>query len=346
MSNIFDQQDNFLSEREAMEETNSESLEDQGYDMSVLDQYNEDPQESEESQDTQVRSFNRISSNKKVAFSLSEQEKNTMNSATIRLEQARLYEMLMKHDLFSNIQANQLAINNVKRELKAFLLEKLQILMGMKAAKEVEEIEVEVYSQFNSIEVDFLKALAITGTKGQSNNGESFFLQTNKKKVTSVQKKEQYTAEENYGDINPIVQEPREERQQVKRRAPIKQVTPPIKQVIKKSVSSIQKPTDYEQAEMADNMPQDVIMYHAKKEAERQKRLGSSSNSDDIYAQMDEDYIKERLGKSKPRKATSSSAIKADNDMANLIIQSNQLKTIQNDPGLSTIMNVLSKAKR
>lgn len=100
------------------------------------------------------------------AFDDFEEEKNIIDNARIRLEQGRLYEMLIKHDLFDGVDADPKAVSNVQQEIKGFIMERLEILLGMKAEKEVEVHRVE--SQFNDMEVQALKMVASKVTQGQS----------------------------------------------------------------------------------------------------------------------------------------------------------------------------------
>lgn len=95
-----------------------------------------------------------------------EEEVDLMQNARIRLEQGRLYEMLIQHDLFGDIDADPTAVSKVEKEIKDFIMERLEILLGIRAEKEVEIHKVE--AQFNDVEVDALKQVAAKLTKGAS----------------------------------------------------------------------------------------------------------------------------------------------------------------------------------
>ncbi|HLD91640.1 MAG TPA: hypothetical protein VI911_11635 [Patescibacteria group bacterium] len=99
------------------------------------------------------------------AFELDEQETSIVYNARLRLEQARLYEMLINHNLFEGVSADQQAIQNVQNELKEYIVYRLEVLLGLRALKPQ---ATEIQSQFNEIEVDFLKQLAYKGTRGVS----------------------------------------------------------------------------------------------------------------------------------------------------------------------------------
>jgi hypothetical protein len=106
-----------------------------------------------------------------AAFKLNRDDRDAVRSVTLRLEQARIYEELIKTDLFSGYEGDQKAIDNVKSELKDFLVERLKVLMGIGQEKKKVQIDYENLSfdlPFNEVEIEFLKALALQGTKGQS----------------------------------------------------------------------------------------------------------------------------------------------------------------------------------
>jgi hypothetical protein len=103
------------------------------------------------------------------AFDLNEEEVSITYNSRIRLEQAKLYEMLIDQDIFDGVEANPQAIQNVKTELKQYILDRLNILLGMKS--EIRQTSQKVELPFNTLEIQFLKDLAFKGTKGES--GES-----------------------------------------------------------------------------------------------------------------------------------------------------------------------------
>lgn len=105
------------------------------------------------------------------AFELNNSESNVIYNARLRLEQAKLYELLINHNLFEGVDASEQAIKNVQNELKFYIVKRLEILLGIR--EPVVRIESAVAeSPFNDIEVDFLKQLAYKGTFGKSEQGE------------------------------------------------------------------------------------------------------------------------------------------------------------------------------
>jgi len=134
-------------------------------------------EESEEEEEQAPKSQPVKKSSKPVAksaYALSSNETNVLQTAMVQLDQARLYEMLLKHNLFEGVKANAASLKNVETELKDFILQRLQILLGMKSEKkEVAQApavqqKIKVELPFNDVEIEFLKALAFKGTKGES----------------------------------------------------------------------------------------------------------------------------------------------------------------------------------
>ena len=96
-----------------------------------------------------------------------------MDSARVRLEQGRLYEMLIKHDLFDGVEALPEAIDKVQTEIKEFITERLEILLGMRAEKETEIHQIVQDNPFNEMEIEVLKRVASKMSKGMTENVES-----------------------------------------------------------------------------------------------------------------------------------------------------------------------------
>jgi len=118
-----------------------------------------------------------------AAFDLEEEDVSSVYNVRVRLEQARLYEMLINHNLFDGVEASDQAINNVQKELKDYIITRLELLMGIRQPKAEVREEIIVEQPFNDVEVDFLKALSYKGTNGASSNGE--YTQPEVKRVES-----------------------------------------------------------------------------------------------------------------------------------------------------------------
>ena len=99
-----------------------------------------------------------------------EQAQSVMDRATVRLEQGKLYNMLIQHSLFEGVDADPQAIANVESEIREFIVERLEVLLGMRAEKETQVQQIVQQPQFNDMEVQALKMMANKVTKGASAN--------------------------------------------------------------------------------------------------------------------------------------------------------------------------------
>jgi len=92
-------------------------------------------------------------------------DEEVMSNARLRLEQGRLYEMLMDHNLFDGVSADSRAVKNVEREFKTFIKERLEILLGIKT----EQKKTALQEVFTETEISLLKGLV-----GRVINKESY----------------------------------------------------------------------------------------------------------------------------------------------------------------------------
>lgn len=99
---------------------------------------------------------------------------NVLSDARLRLEQGRLYELVMNSDLFVGSDCDPKAIKNVEKEIRNFAKERMEIMLGMRqeASKEA-SFPLDMFP-FNALEVEALKALASAATKGASAEAEPF----------------------------------------------------------------------------------------------------------------------------------------------------------------------------
>jgi len=96
-----------------------------------------------------------------------------LNDASLRLEQGNLYKLIMNHNLFEGIEADPKAVQNVQKEIKKFAKERMEIMLGMRReTSTVEHLEIDF--PFNAVEVEVLKKLAFTATKGASENSDRY----------------------------------------------------------------------------------------------------------------------------------------------------------------------------
>jgi hypothetical protein len=80
-----------------------------------------------------------------------------LRDASLRLEQGNLYKMLLKHDLFEGVDADPRAISNVQRELRAFIRERLEVLVGLKPDPKLVPKVVQPQLPFTDLEIQLLK---------------------------------------------------------------------------------------------------------------------------------------------------------------------------------------------
>lgn len=140
----------------------------------------EDAQEAEQLAEQYASSSNIIEADEETleeiseeaAFELTNTESNVIYNARLRLEQAKLYELLINHNLFDGVDASPEAIKNVQNELKFYIVKRLEILLGLREPTAAKVNQAPAESPFNDVEVDFLKQLAYKGTLGASSNGK------------------------------------------------------------------------------------------------------------------------------------------------------------------------------
>jgi hypothetical protein len=144
------------------------------------------------------------------AYKLDRRESGVVNESMVRLEQARLYDMLIKHDLFAGVKANPHALRNVQNELKSYIVDRLEILLGIKQEKTKREQPKEfiVDSPFNDVEIDFLKALSYKGTKGASAEAEDKQLIASEIQPLEDEYEEEYEEDNGLRPLGAIEEEP------------------------------------------------------------------------------------------------------------------------------------------
>lgn len=148
------------------------------------------------------------------AFDLEEEDVASVYNVRVRLEQARLYEMLINHNLFDGVEASDQAIKNVQNELKEYIVSRLELLMGIRQPKTETREEIIIDQPFNDVEIDFLKQLSFKGTQGKSSSGE--YTQPEARRVENT--------------IKPLV---------VKKKQSLKPISSIKKQVVEKIVETV-----------------------------------------------------------------------------------------------------------
>lgn len=96
-----------------------------------------------------------------------------LSDARLRLEQGRLYEMIMNHDLFQGMDSDPAAVKHVQRQIRKFAKEQMEIMLGMRReTAKVESLEIDF--PFNQVEVHVLKMLADKASGGKSAGSDRF----------------------------------------------------------------------------------------------------------------------------------------------------------------------------
>lgn len=104
-----------------------------------------------------------------------EEDPDLIFNARMRLEQGRLYEMLLNHNLFEGTSAHPKAVANVERELKTFIKERLEILLGLKPDPKIiknQTQNIPYEFPFNELEITLLKQALSRMTKGATERYE------------------------------------------------------------------------------------------------------------------------------------------------------------------------------
>lgn len=133
--------------------------------MSIWDMEDEDLKSEDELQEEQVSEEEQDYSIDEVVEQLTksseERETRIISSARSKLEQARLYEILINHKIFNGVDSDDEIVSIVETEIKEFILDRLEILLGMKEDSRLQKQESVSYeSPFSDDEVSVLKILA------------------------------------------------------------------------------------------------------------------------------------------------------------------------------------------
>jgi hypothetical protein len=96
---------------------------------------------------------------------------SVLSDARLRLEQGRLYEMVINHDLFNGADADPRATKSVQNQIRKFAKEQMEIMLGMR--QESAQVTGIVSSPFNNLEVEVLKKIASAASKGATESEEA-----------------------------------------------------------------------------------------------------------------------------------------------------------------------------
>lgn len=90
-----------------------------------------------------------------------------LSDARLRLEQGKLYEMIMNHNLFDDVDADPRAAKSVQKQIRKWAKNQMEIMLGM-APDPPMHPEGFTSSPFNGLEVIVLKKLASVYSKGET----------------------------------------------------------------------------------------------------------------------------------------------------------------------------------
>jgi hypothetical protein len=188
-----------------------------------------------------------------------EEEENTqelMSDVNLRLEQGRLYQMILQGDIFANTNADPKAIRNVQRQVHKFVREQMEIMVGIRQEQPMQTV---VSSPFNDLEVSALKMVASKVTKGASEESKPApVLQ-----VPAIPKKDGITSIS--GSLRPQAVAPLKANPKPVQKAQAKPAPKPL-------AKSAIKPEESLLTKSIDDMTPEELSAHNKVAEERSKR--------------------------------------------------------------------------
>lgn len=244
------------------------------------------------------------------AYDLDEEETGIVFNAKLRLEQAKLYELLINHNFFEGVDASEKAINVVQNELKYYIVKRLEILLGLRKEAPVKTQQAGP-SPFNSVEIDFLKQFAYKGTFGKSIEAEEEGEEVGKSIPTPVKK----------AGLSPI----RKQLPGIKGSQLQKQQPPPAqKKLAQKSTPPVQTKTKKKPSK------------NVKEEAPNNKPSTPSFAGRNLTAEEIERIAKEDLKALEKRKAWNKMTTKEKEEEAKKLAQRYTKKDIPNKTPIPT----------
>ena len=82
--------------------------------------------------------------------------------------------MIMNHNIFEGVEADPKAVKFVQKQIRNFAKEQMEIMLGMRQEPSAQPAMSMDNFPFNSLEVEVLKMLASTATKGATAESEPF----------------------------------------------------------------------------------------------------------------------------------------------------------------------------
>lgn len=184
-----------------------------------------------------------------------------MSDASLRLEQGRLYQMILANDIFGETDADPKAIRNVQREIRKFVRERMEIMLGIKQEQTVQAPVVSL--PLNDMEIVALKMLASKVTGGRTEEIHTPTpVQPKKDGITSINGNLRPTP------TQPMVQAPKAQSKPIQQKVQSKPQPQPTKPAAKSAVkaeeSALKKPID--------QMTPEELQEHNKSAEERSAR--------------------------------------------------------------------------
>ncbi len=257
---------------------------------------------------------------------------SVLSDARSRMEQGRLYEMLMDHDIFAGADADEKAIKFVTRQIRNFAKEQMEIMLGMR--QEPSKVAVLAASDFpfNDLEVAALKDLAYMATKGESARDEA---QTFTPQATPV-------APRRTG-LNPISVKSQSKPAIPQRSAP-KSAQKPL---APKAAAPVKREAPRKQNE-AEILELCMELGISREEYDRQYESFSSALTKPM-SQMSESEVLERnrqIALRTNRQVKNSSAIPMPTAEQEEMLHTQRANTAAANPQMQSLMNLLTKNKQ
>jgi len=98
---------------------------------------------------------------------------NALSDARLRIEQGRLYEMVMNNDIFQDTDVDPRAVKFVQREIRRFAKERMEVMLGMRQEASFQQGSANVVLPFNDLEISILKTLASKATNGATESPDA-----------------------------------------------------------------------------------------------------------------------------------------------------------------------------
>lgn len=184
-----------------------------------------------------------------------------LSDARLRLEQGKLYELIMNHDLFVDTGVDERAVKHVQREMRKFAQERMEIMLGMRQVTAATTPFPAEAFPFNTFEITVLKSLAAAATNGASREADAYVPEV----APPVRKA-----------LNPIA------RPTISKPAAPKPVT---KQVSRKTTPSTAKPIEPVRRKKVDEAVQRILM----EEGVSMEELNRTFPPD--YVPLSEDFL-------------------------------------------------------